>query len=195
MASEYDGRIDLHTRRTRVEIGLAEETKIREALCRIGVNLEPASKYEDMALKTDAFWIDGDKKHRCSIKYRDKGGNDFLFDVFSPFRGLNSLGTKTGRDVKQVYVYCFNRSIDRKTIRMAKGDVCHSIINDMKDELEAAGGFRAGRAMYSDIHPTCQLRVHRDASEDFPKVLGFIPPTYLEEYYPKSIVSLPYHEG
>ena len=180
----------------RLAYGKEKEDQVRKCLneTKVGYNLFPANFLEDCKEKTDCWQVSGTgKQSRCAIKARATK-NDILAAIRDPFYGENHADTKMGRDILYEYLLYITLSPDEKTIRVASGKKCHTIYNEMWTEwvskkIEINNLNCTKLILKSELHPTCELWLHRDRRSGKPKILGFIPPTYLVEgkeiaYYP-----------
>lgn len=172
----------------RLQYGKDKEDLVRKCLNEHypHFNLQPASFVEDCKDKTDCWQVKGDKKSRCAIKVRATK-NDILACLWEPFHGVGDPDTRRGRDMVNEYFLYITLSKNEEFIRVALGKRVHQIYNEIWDEWIAAGDIDVAKAstpkllLCSDKHPGCQLWLHRDRHNGRPKVLGFIPPTYLKE--------------
>jgi len=189
--------------KSRVRLMLAEEELciacLNRFLSKKKQKLVPAGGYEDKVKKTDAFLVEigneTDVTKRCAIKVRTTTGkkknelyDDILVAVRDPFYGLDHEKTKVGRDVTLDYHWYIVRDKEKTTLRVADGKEVHRIIDDMWEEW--CDPKFLGNVLSSKKHPGCQMRKHYDAHDGHPKILGFIPPTYLK----KDVFFVPYKE-
>jgi hypothetical protein len=192
--------IDTMSFQERVVYGKAKEDQIRKCLNENyeGFNLQAATFSEDCEDKTDCWQVEGEEKRRVAIKVRATK-QDILACLWEPFWGTMDKRTKRGRDMLTEYAWYITLSPDEKTIRVALGSVLHKIYNEMWGEWLAKVGDMCDhikseqlykkKILASVKHPDCELWLHRDRKNNRPKVLGFIPPSYLKEgeeinYYP-----------
>lgn len=176
----------------RVRIGKEKETEIFDWLVeQCNYPLKPSSFHEDCNEKTDCWLIPkSGKPLRCAIKARmpkKKEYDDILVALRDPYYGENDSRTVVGRDVKVEYdgaYFCLSN--DGVTIRAVHGPTMHQIAVDLWEEVapKVKAGVKTDRnnvlLLRSEKHPGCQVWFTRDAHDNHPKILGFIPPKYLK---------------
>lgn len=175
----------------RVLYGKTKEDEVRRCLNESYkvFNLQPSSFVEDCKEKTDCWHVTAaGVAHRCAIKVRTRK-KDILAAIRDPFFGLHHEDTRVGRDMLQEYLLYITLSPDESVIRVATGRATHRIYNEIFEEwIEQDGDINPLMRpkypkclLHSERHPGCELWLHYDRRDGHPKILGFIPPSYLTE--------------
>lgn len=179
----------------RVKLNKDHEKKCIECLNRHlakkGHKLLYGGEFEDKVNKTDAFLVSldnlTDRSRRCAVKIRESR-NDILVAVYDPFYGVDHCNTKEGRDMVVEYYWYITRDNNKKHLRVADGKEVHRIVMDIWDEFMDPAFL--GNVLVSKKHPGCEMRKHPDRHDGHPKILAFIPPSYLKE----NVFFVPYDE-
>lgn len=165
----------------RVKAGQEQENLANKILGNLGWTVRKASSKEDRIDKIDCYLND----EPAQIKSRATG-DDLIVEVYRPYVGMNTPGTKLGRDFKGKFTrYVIVGRNNELPKVYDKEEIFNTIIGIMERWSAANYVTKDGRSKtYRDDLTGSMICIKEDNYDHVTKLLVYIPQNVLKELHP-----------